>query len=49
MSERPASVTAKIHRIQDLRRSGASGLHHKWAKDRANTNRKAIERDRNDG
>lgn len=34
--------------LTELRRSGAAGIHGKTRKDRANTERKAVDRDRRD-
>jgi len=48
-------MTSKKHRarrigrfLAELRRSGAAGIHGKTSKDRHNTERKAVERDRRD-
>lgn len=44
-----AQPAEKVRQVQNLRRSGASGKHGKKSKDRANTRRLEIEKDRAHG
>jgi hypothetical protein len=48
-SARPGGVPGRGHELDQLRRSGAAGLHVKYRKDRLNTRRLAIAADRRAG